>query len=206
MNFLAHSLLGFDDEALLVGQLAGDFVRGRDLGALPARVALGVRLHRSIDAFTDAHPATAGVRARFAPGLRRYAGIALDIGCDHVLAREWPAGAALTSSAPAPDLGAHAARIDAALRRHAAVLPAGLARFAPHLVRVLPTWADREGVAATLDRLSRRSPRFAPLAVTAAELERLDAELRAMVHVLWPAAALHARDMLSAHAPTDTRR
>ena len=205
MNLLAHSLLGFGDEALVAGQIAGDFVRGPDLSALAPRVALGIRMHRALDAATDRHPAVAGLRARFAPPLRRFAGVAVDVGLDHVLARDWPRaarlvhGEGLAPGAPAPDLETHAARVGAALAATAPGLPGSLRRAAPHLVAAMPRWASADGVRATLERLSRRSARFAPLAETPAELERLDAELERALDALWPGLVRHARDMLDAH-------
>ena len=182
-------------------------MRGRDLPGLPPRVALGVRTHRAVDAATDAHPAVAALRAGFRPELRRFAGIAIDVGLDHRIARDWPAAAVLAGGRvpPAPDVGAHATRVERALRealRDAGpALPVSLARFAPHLVAAMPTWSTRAGVAATLERLSRRSPRFAPLADAAGELERLDAELGSVLDALWPALVERARDMLDPHDP-----
>ncbi len=225
MNFLAHTLLGFDDDALVAGQVAGDFVRGPRLDALPPRIAAGVRLHRSMDAWTDAHEGVAALRARFAPGLRRYAGIAIDVGIDHVIARDWPAFAGplpgtsrqahAERSGASPEartepsdasLGRHAERVGVALERHRQALPPALNRFAPHLVRTLPGWATPEGVADALHRLSRRSPRMAPLAAAPAELVRLDAELERTVRALWPEAVRHAHDMLAVHAGRTTKR
>ena len=214
MNFLAHSVLGFDDDALVAGQIAGDFVRGTDLSALGARAALGARLHRAIDARTDAHPALAALRRRVPAPLRRFAGVALDIGLDHVIARTWPRAAVAALEAgplpvrrpPAADLHEHAERVGAALEGAAPRLPEPVLRFAPHLVRTMPRWADPEGVAATLERLSRRSPRWAPLARTPAELERLDGALEGALEALWPELLGHARDMLVHHGARGDRR
>ena len=216
MNFLAHSLLGFGDDALVAGQIAGDFVRGTDLSGLAPRIALGVRMHRAIDARTDAHPAVAALRARFPTGLRRFAGIAIDVGLDRAVARDWDwatglvrAGGARGPSeagagpygapGPAPGLRAHAADVGRALERAAPRLPARLVRFAPHLVETMPTWETRAGVAATLGRLSRRSARFGPLAGAPAELERLEDEVAATLRAIWPGLADGARDMLERH-------
>jgi acyl carrier protein phosphodiesterase len=89
MNFLAHLWLADRTGTSLAGAVLGDLVRGSDLSAYPADVALGVRLHRRIDAATDRHVLVAQARDRFPPGNRRYAGIVLDLACDHLLARAW---------------------------------------------------------------------------------------------------------------------
>jgi len=181
MNFLAHSALAFDDPALVAGQFAGDFVRGADLGRFPARVASGIRLHRRIDAFTDAHPAVVEARRSFDPDLRRHAGIVIDVIFDHLLAREWP-------SPHGRDLRAHAAWVDASLVAHADCLPPALARFRGHIARedVLAGNRDATSVATTFARLSRRSPRMAPLALAAGQVGPLAERLQEAFRTLWP--------------------
>ncbi len=60
MNYLAHFYLSFGHEPLLVGNLLGDFVRGRldhERNTIyPADIKQGIDLHRKIDSFTDTHP------------------------------------------------------------------------------------------------------------------------------------------------------
>lgn len=89
MNFLAHAWLargGSDD--FLWGNLIADGVKGSDLSAWPAEVAEGIRHHRRVDAFVDAHPVVAAIRCRTPGRQRRYVGIALDLVWDHFVARE----------------------------------------------------------------------------------------------------------------------
>ena len=64
-------------------------LRGPLPEAMPDDLARSVQLHRRIDAATDRHPAMVAARAEFGPGARRYAGIVLDLVCDHVLAQDW---------------------------------------------------------------------------------------------------------------------
>jgi acyl carrier protein phosphodiesterase len=89
MNFLAHAWLargGSDD--FLYGNLIADGVKGSDLSGWPAEVASGIRHHRRVDAFVDAHPTVLSARRRAPAAYRRYAGIALDLMWDHFVARE----------------------------------------------------------------------------------------------------------------------
>jgi len=90
MNYLAHLHLAAPDPEAMLGALLGDFVFGlaalADYSAVERREIL---VHRRIDRYTDEHPVVTGARALFAPGLRRYAGIALDVYYDHLLARSW---------------------------------------------------------------------------------------------------------------------
>jgi acyl carrier protein phosphodiesterase len=99
MNFLAHCLIGSraaGDEAglpgagaLLAGGFLGDFVKGRVPETMPADLALGVRLHRRVDAYSNQHPDIRASCDRFPADLRRLAPILVDIICDHLLSRAW---------------------------------------------------------------------------------------------------------------------
>ena len=99
MNFLAHCLIGSraagEDpgaptaRALLAGGFLGDFVKGRVPDSMPADLALGVRLHRRIDAYSNQHPDIRASSDRFPAELRRLAPILVDILCDHLLSRAW---------------------------------------------------------------------------------------------------------------------
>ena len=89
MNFLAHLYLADDTPESMIGNLLPDFVRGRLLAAYEPAVQEGIRRHRQVDAFTDAHPVFLRSRQRVFPHFGRYAGILVDIFYDHVLAAEW---------------------------------------------------------------------------------------------------------------------
>ncbi len=89
MNFLAHLWIAEATGTSMPGAILGDIVRGSDLSAYPDAIADGIRLHRRVDAATDRHPALTALRRTFPPGQRRYAGIVMDIACDHVLATDW---------------------------------------------------------------------------------------------------------------------
>lgn len=90
MNYLAHLWLADHAGADLAGSVLADWLRGPPSPALPPAMALSIRLHRRIDAVTDRHPVVAAARAHFPPATRRYAGIALDLAWDHLLAQAWP--------------------------------------------------------------------------------------------------------------------
>ena len=89
MNYLAHLHLAGDNPATKVGAFLGDYVKGPLHGALPAGIEAGIAQHRKIDAYTDSHVFTANAKTLFEPSERRYVGIALDMICDHLLARQW---------------------------------------------------------------------------------------------------------------------
>lgn len=91
MNFLAHALLAGDDPALIVGGVIGDWIKGSLPGELPDDLAKGVALHRAIDSFAESQPAFRRSRSRVSGFRRRYAGVLVDVFYDHLLARNWAA-------------------------------------------------------------------------------------------------------------------
>ncbi len=168
MNYLAHLLLGSATEDRLVGSFLGDFVKGR-LEHLPYEGELlrGIELHRKVDSFTDEHPITARSRERFAPERRRFAGIAVDLAYDHFLARHW----SRFSSEPLAQFAAQSYRL---LEQHQATLPLTCTRIVHHMAREdwLTNYRHLWLIERSLVGISRRRPRFEPLADCGVELEQ----------------------------------
>ena len=91
MNYLAHAWLARHSDEAILGAILGDFVFGQStLQDWPMSIRSEIVRHRRIDRYTDDHPAVVAARGLFdAAGLRRYAGIVLDVYFDHCLARDW---------------------------------------------------------------------------------------------------------------------
>ncbi|MGF1514301.1 MAG: ACP phosphodiesterase [Elainellaceae cyanobacterium] len=89
MNVLAHLLLSEPTPESWLGNLMGDFIKGMPKAELGAVLIQGVRRHRAVDAFTDAHPVVRQGKRLFSPERRRFAGIILDVGYDYFLCRHW---------------------------------------------------------------------------------------------------------------------
>jgi acyl carrier protein phosphodiesterase len=89
MNWLAHLYLSEPDPQFRVGNLLPDLARRSELASLPEPFQRGIRCHRQIDVFTDAHPRVKSCVARFRPPYRRFGGILTDVYFDHFLARDW---------------------------------------------------------------------------------------------------------------------
>jgi acyl carrier protein phosphodiesterase len=86
MNYLAHAYLSFNDDAVMVGNLISDFVKGKKKLLYPETIQKGIVLHRAIDAFTDEHQATKMAKEIFRPAYRLYSGAFVDVLFDHFLA------------------------------------------------------------------------------------------------------------------------
>lgn len=157
MNHLAHFHLARSRDDWLVGALLGDYIKGPLRGELP-HWEQGIRLHRKIDALSDNHALRTQLAGTLPPLLRRYAGIILDVCCDHWLTRHWQ----VVASQPLP---VFADRVYGVLDQHAAQLDASPQRLIARLrdYNLLCGYADWEAVPATLRRIGTRLPRANPL-------------------------------------------
>jgi len=115
MNFLAHSYLSFSEEQL-VGNMIADFVKNRDVARLPESIQKGIKLHRAIDSFTDAHPLIHEAKAPFRPLVRLYSGAFVDVAFDYFLAND-------TVENSQREWQEHSQRVYAVLRRYEEFLP-----------------------------------------------------------------------------------
>ncbi|MFB9861982.1 acyl carrier protein phosphodiesterase [Rufibacter immobilis] len=152
MNYLAHLFLSGDDEDLRLGNFIADGVRGQQILLYPERVQQGIRLHRQIDTYTDAHPVVAETKERLRPRFRKYAGVVADIFYDHFLAACFP----LFSPVSLEDFAANAY---ATLQAKPELLPERVQHFLPYMIRQnwLVSYAQVEGAAQALRGLSRRT-------------------------------------------------
>jgi acyl carrier protein phosphodiesterase len=196
MNFLAHSLLGFNDSALITGQFCGDFVRGSDLSAFPQGVEKGIRLHRHLDRFTDTHSSLAQCRKQKVPVPGRFAGIVVDVLFDHYLAQQW-------STVSSKSLDEHAADVEQALSTHEVHLPDGLKRFKQAMARenILQNNVHLESIERTLSHLSKRSVKFSPLALSVEQLKPISQDLAKPFAAFFPELYTAALSFI-AHQPS----
>ena len=151
VNYLAHLVLAERNQAGFLGSLLGDFVKGRLDDSYPADIQCGIRLHRKIDSFTDAHAATKGSRRRFSPGVRRFSGIVVDICYDHFLSRHW-------ARYEAVGLERFAQTVYAALSEYDGTLPPRLATVLPRMVAEdwLSAYATLKGIGRAVDGVAAR--------------------------------------------------
>lgn len=174
MNYLAHLYLAENNDASLVGNLLGDFVKGRLDPRLDPDIYRGIRLHRAVDRFTDAHPIHRCSRQLISVRRRRYAGIIVDMAYDHFLARHWP-------RFRNESLEQFAKRAYAALYRYYSELPPSLRQILPRMTQEdwLTTYRDLDSIGVALDRLSLRLSRPSPLPGAVDEIHGAYKELEA---------------------------
>jgi len=165
VNFLAHFQLAWPDEGLIAGGLEGDFYKGLLRGELPSDLERGIKLHRAIDAYTDGHPLIAQLRRELPPGLRRYAGILIDLCFDHYLSLHW----SRFSTVRLADFSTEVYRI---LDKHEGGLTAGARTMAARLIEhdVLNLYLEWDTVPAAAARIGERFRRHNPFLDLSREL------------------------------------
>lgn len=160
MNYLAHLFLAGNSAESLIGNLAGDFVKGRIGDDLPLPIADGIRHHRRVDAFTDSHPSVSAFRRVLIPEHGHYARVIADVFFDHFLAGDF-------SRYSSESLDDFLRRVYATIDPHIDELP-GRLRFVYPRMRDegwLKSYQSIDGIRLALGgishRLSRR-PQLAP--------------------------------------------
>ncbi|MCB9170839.1 MAG: DUF479 domain-containing protein [Flavobacteriales bacterium] len=156
MNFLGHLFLSGDRPLVIVGNFMADAVKGRDLERFAPGVRQGIRLHRTIDRLTDAHPAALAGRRRLRAHTGKYAGVVLDLFYDHLLARDWNA----LHDEP---LDVFTARMYAVLGEHRDLMEGRPARMLPYMIAEdwLSAYGTWEGLSGALAGLSQRATKGA---------------------------------------------
>ncbi|MBQ4855021.1 DUF479 domain-containing protein [Rhodanobacter sp. B2A1Ga4] len=195
MNHLAHALLAGDDEALQLGGMLGDFVHGQpDAARLPPRVIAGIRLHRAIDVYTDAHPEVLTARALLPAPYRRYAGILLDMWFDRCLARDFPQWSV-------QPLQEYSLALRALLWRQDALLPPALRRFRGYMeAHGLPAaYTDDVVLGEALGGIGQRLSRANPLASALPVLQEREVELQGRFEAFFPELQSFAREWIGMH-------
>lgn len=127
MNYLAHAYLSFNHEAILVGNMISDFVKGRKKFDYPLSIQHGIALHRAIDTYTDTHPATTEAKQCFRPVVRLYAGAFIDVVYDHFLAND------TNEFKTENDLAGFAGRVYEMLQVHQGIFPEHFQLLFPYM-------------------------------------------------------------------------
>lgn len=167
MNFLAHLYLTPPTPAGRIGSFLGDHIKGPlERAPYDAEIVAAIRLHRTIDSFTDSHGVVAASKARISPARRRYAGIIVDICYDHFLARAW-------DDYHAMPLEGFVREVYRDLSASIVALPPGLAGMIPRLVEHdwLTSYRELRGIARALDGMGHRISHAGALVGAVAEVE-----------------------------------
>lgn len=152
MNYLAHAYLSFNRPGLLAGNMISDFIKGKKQFLYPADIQKGIRLHRSIDAFTDAHEIVGEAKLFFKKDYGLYSSPIVDVIFDHFLASDKQ----LFSE---PSLAGFAQQVYHQLDPFQAIFPPPFQSMFPYMKRQdwLYNYRNKEGIARSLEGLTRRA-------------------------------------------------
>ena len=166
MNFLAHIYLSNDNELLTLGNFAGDAVKGKDYTHFPKAMQAGIRLHREIDTFTDAHPIVRQSTKRLHKNYSHYSGIIVDIFYDHFLAKNWER----YSDIP---LHTFVANFYNSLNKNVELLPERYKRLTPIMVKDnwLLSYKTIAGIQLVLNGMNRRTKGISKMNLATEELQ-----------------------------------
>ncbi|HVS33782.1 MAG TPA: ACP phosphodiesterase, partial [Thermoanaerobaculia bacterium] len=190
MNHLAHLFLGGTTAESLLGNIAGDFVKGPLRDRFSQSIRAGIMQHRHIDEFTDTHPDVASFRRVMTAEWGHYSRVIADVFFDHFLAGDFE----LYAGEP----------LDAFLVRTYALLDPHVERMPGRLRLVYPRMRDEgwllsyrrlEGVHAALYHMSRRFSRQPRLERATAYLTHSRSELHGHFASFLPDVIAFARSL-----------
>jgi acyl carrier protein phosphodiesterase len=166
VNFLAHLRLSGDEPEMLVGNLMGDFVKGRLTGSFPPGIERGIGLHRRIDSFAEGNEKFRESKARLDPSFGLYRGVMVDLFYDHFLALHWDDYSPVQFDV----FVAAAYRV---MMEYEGVLPERLVRVLPVIfTELIPSYREVGGIERALGRMAARLGRANPLGEGTGELVR----------------------------------
>jgi len=152
MNFLAHIYLSFNDDEVSLGNFFADSIQGNKFTHLPERVQKGIKLHRHIDTFTDAHPTVRLSTKKLHQNYSHYSGIIVDIFYDHFLAKNWNQ----YSEVPLAEFVANFYEL---LEANYSILPEATKHMMPYMIKEnwIVNYANLEGIEQVLNGMNRRT-------------------------------------------------
>lgn len=166
MNFLAHIYLSFGDDEITIGNFIADSIRGNKYLHLPPNIQKGIRLHREIDTFTDAHPIARQSSKRLHTNYSHYSRVIVDIFYDHFLARNWDK----YSDIP---LEAFTEKFYDMIEAHYPILPLGIKRMMPYMIadNWLLNYGSIKGIGRVLSGMNRRTQNRSKMQFAIIDLE-----------------------------------
>jgi acyl carrier protein phosphodiesterase len=172
LNYLAHLYLADKTDDSLIGNLLGDFVKGRPAEHYSDEIVAGILFHRKIDVFSDAHPIMRTSRGRIGRQMRRFSGIIIDVCYDHFLARHW-------NRYSNQNLTVFVQYAYDVLQKNHFILPERLQRILPYMISEdwLGRYIEIKTVGVTLDRITRRLTRGEQFKGAIVEVEKNYADL-----------------------------
>jgi acyl carrier protein phosphodiesterase len=167
MNYLMHLFLSGSDPEILVGNMMGDFVKGRLDDRFSPGIRRGLEIHRKIDSFAAGNEYFLRSKHCIDPCFGHFRAVLVDIFYDHFLARYWEKFSPV-------NFEEFIRSSHQTLSRYEAQLPPLLLDLLPRMFsrHWLIAYRETAGIETALRRMSQRVIRANPLAEGAVELSK----------------------------------
>ena len=169
LNFLAHLYLSENNPNIMIGNFIADHIKGNQFTHLSSEIQQGIKLHREIDTFTDAHKITRTSKRRLHKRYGLFAGIIIDIFYDHYLAKNW-------SDYSAMPLGVYVNSVYQLLTQQKQILPEKTLQMMPFMIQYnwLYNYQYKEGIKSVLNGMNRRTNNKGQIDLAIEDLYQLD--------------------------------
>jgi acyl carrier protein phosphodiesterase len=173
MNFLAHLYLSEDNTNIMIGNFIADSIRGNQFTHLHPEIQQGIRLHREIDTFTDAHEIVRKSKRRLHKRYGLYAGVVIDIFYDHYLAKNWNKYSAMP-------LDIYVNSVYDLLQDNFDMLPEKTQHMLPYMMEYnwLYNYQYQEGIERVMNGMNRRTKNRAQMNLAIEDLRILNSEFQ----------------------------
>ena len=153
----------------MIGNFIADHIKGNQFTHLSSEIQQGIKLHREIDTFTDAHKITRTSKRRLHKRYGLFAGIIIDIFYDHYLAKNW-------SDYSAMPLGVYVNSVYQLLTQQKQILPEKTLQMMPFMIQYnwLYNYQYKEGIKSVLNGMNRRTNNKGQIDLAIEDLYQLD--------------------------------
>jgi acyl carrier protein phosphodiesterase len=153
----------------MIGNFIADHIKGNQFTHLSSEIQLGIKLHREIDTFTDAHKITRISKRRLHKRYGLFAGIIIDIFYDHYLAKNW-------SNYSAMPLDIYVNSVYQLLDHQKEILPEKTLQLMPYMIQYnwLYNYQYKEGIKSVLNGMNRRTNNKGQIDLAIEDLYQLD--------------------------------
>jgi len=172
MNFLAHLYLSENYQDILIGNFIADHVRGKHFTNFNSGIQKGIKLHRTIDTYTDTHSIVRLSKRRLHPRYRHYDGVIIDIFYDYFLAKNWEN----YSEIP---LSIYTQFIYRTFDERSNELPTKSQNFIKYMIQydILFNYQFKEGIQKVLNGMNKRTKGKSQMNLAIQDLNELENEL-----------------------------
>lgn len=164
----------------MLGNLSGDFIKGKVKDHLHEEIAIGAKLHRQIDLFTDNHPLVLDAKKIVRGEFGLYSGVIIDMFFDYFLASKW-------NHQSSSNFQIHIQEVYNQAEKNFDILPGKFQTVLPYMKKFnwLNMYATSEGLKEILIQMSNRINGKIDLSTSIKTLLYNQDELESLFNAFW---------------------